>query len=456
MVKSNMRLISLSLVLLLVTLAELAFAGQTMTLEQCIEAGIENNPLLEASRFRVDSAGYDTKSSRADFLPSLSSSYSVNNIFATSSKGPADSDYLDQTAHAFTIKLSQTLYAGSRIVNTYEKAKIMEHVSVAEMHLARFELIFNIETTFYKLMKAREDVISTTDSVNRLTASVRFAEAFLHKQLVPYVDVLAARVDLADAENLLGISKNNRNLQRETLFALMDLPMDQNQKFIDGDYDIFENKPSFQASFQYAMENRPDLKSLEYQFQAANKQQAIAGGKYLPKATFDIGYYYRKSDYDEFSVAAATGIEFDIDQTNKYMMAGITLSWDMFDGGRAYYEMEKYSIEAKKIRALLQDTRNMISTGIRKALYSMSESRQRITSSADALDAAEQNYTSEEKRLKAGISTMQTLLDAQGRLIRAQENRSNAILDYQLAKSELKLMTGDEKRGDPANSAKYP
>ena len=132
------------------------------------------------------------------------------------------------------------------------------------------------------------------------------------------------------------------------------------------------------------------------------------------------------------------------------MMAGITLSWNLFDGGRAYYESKKYSLEAQKFNALAIDARNTISTGIRKALYSMSEAEQRLASSADALIAANENYNSEVKRLNAGISTMQTLLDAQGRLVRTQANKTNAMLDYQLAQSALKLMTGGENVQDDA------
>ena len=86
----------------------------------------------------------------------------------------------------------------------------------------------------------------------------------------------------------------------------------------------------------------------------------------------------------------------------------------------------------------------MISTGIRKALYAMSEAEVRILDSDDALMAAKENYAAQENRLRAGVSTIPALLDAQDRLVRAQVNKNRAILDYQLARSELKLMTGEK------------
>jgi outer membrane protein TolC len=300
------------------------------------------------------------------------------------------------------------------------------------------ELSYNTETTFYKLMKAKEDVITATESVNRLIESVKSAEAFFKKELVPYVDVLQARVDLADAKDKLGVAKNNVNRERVVLFSLMDQPLDPGMEFSGGLNRILKETPAFETSLQYAIENRPDIKSLSYQRDIANKDAKIALGKYLPMVKFDIGYYDQDRDYEKEDVI-------DRDQRNRYWSTGITASWDMFDGGRAWYTKEKHHTEAKKINARIKEVRNMISTGIHKALYSMFEAQQRILSSVEALTAANEAYTREEMRLKAGISTIPSLLDAQGRLIRAQGNKTRAMLDYQLAVSELKFMTGEKE-----------
>ena len=433
-----------SLILSLILLTQLACAtpsiGQTMTLEDCLKAGINNNPSLKASRFGVSSAGHDIKAARADFLPSVSSSYSVNSLASHSSKGPTESDYLDQDTRAFNIKLTQILYAGSRIVNTYEKARIMEQAVKAEMDLEKLELIFNIETTFYKLMKAREDVITATESVNRLAESVKAARAFFQKELVPYVDVLQARVDLADAKDQLGLAKNNVNRERVALFSLMNLSLNPGIQFSGGLYQTLEEKPSFESSLKYALEKRPDIKSLMHQLEITVKEAEIAMGKYLPTINFVIGYYDQNTDYEALG-SSLTG-DYDRDQRNRYWSTGIYATWNIFDGGRSWYEKEKYNTEAEKIKALIKEARNMISTGIYRALYSMSEAHQRMASSADALIAAKEYYEMEEKRLMAGISTIPSLLDAQERLIRSQGNKTRAMLDYQLAAAELKFMKG--------------
>lgn len=417
-----------------------------MTLATCLETGIKNNPTLRASQFSVAAAGYDIKAARADFFPSVSSAYTFTNIASDSSEGPTDTDYLDQDIRSFNIKLTQILYAGSRIVNTFEKAKILEQVANADMDLVMLELRFNIETTFFRLMKARQDVITATESVNRLTESVKAGQAFFQKELVPYVDVLQARVDLADAEDRLWVAKNNVTRERVALFSLMNQPMDPGIEFLGQSYDTLTEIPPFDLSFKSAIENRPDIKSLKHQLEIQNKEADIVMGKYRPVVKVDVGYYDHENDYDARSTLISGN--YDRDQKNRYWSTGIYATWDLFDGGKAWYGKQKYRAEAEKIKALIREMENMISTGIHKALYSMSEARQRITSSVDALAAAREYYAREERRLSAEISTLPSLLDAQDRLIRAQGNKTRAVLDYQLARSELKFMTGEKNRQD--------
>ncbi len=418
-----------------------AAAGRTMTLDQCLEQGIKNNTTLQAARYDVTAAAHDIKAARADFLPSLSSGYSVNEIASISAQGPTETDYIDQNVRQFNIKLTQILYSGARIVNTYDKAKIRKKVIEAQTTMDLLEQVYRIETTFYRLMKAKQDVIIRTESVEKLAESVKSARAFFEKELVPYVDVLQARVDLADANENLGIAENDVNRERVALFALMNLSDDPGVVFSGELAPVVTGIPAFSPTLAKALEDRPDIESLYLQKQMTRKDADIAMGKYLPSVRLDAGYTDSNRDYDAL---ATSGISrFDRDQRNRYWSAGIYVSWELFDGGRAWYEKEKHKTLEQKITALIDEAENTISSGIRRALLAMTEANKRMEGAAGALEAAEEYYALEERRLNAGISTIPDFLDAQSRLIRARGNYAQAILDFRLAESELKLMTGN-------------
>jgi outer membrane protein TolC len=278
------------------------------------------------------------------------------------------------------------------------------------------------------------------ESVDTLQEGVKSAEAFFEKELVPYVDVLQARVDLADAQEKLGIAGNNVNRQRVALFTLMNLPEDPTIEFSGELAPVNPETPDFKATRQNALENRPDIESLTLQLEMAEKDADIAMGKYLPSVRLEAGFNDSNRDYDELGVSGNT--TYDRDQRNQYWTAGVFVNWELFDGGRAWYEKERYKTQAMKLNVLINEAENTISSGLRQALLSMAEAEQRMQGAVKALEAAKEYHALEERRLSAGISTIPDFLDAQSRLVRARGNYAQAVLDFRLAESELKLMTG--------------
>jgi outer membrane protein len=410
-------------------------ATADMMLADCLKYGFENNPSLKAADYGVAASEENRKSVRGDFLPSLSTSYTYNQLGSINSKGPTDTDYLDQATRNFSLRISQVLYAGSRLVNTYDKAKIEKEKQLADKALAKLELAYRMEATFFQLMGAKQDVTVGLESVNRLEEGVKSANAHFEKQLISYAEVLTAEVDLANAEQQLSISKNNVNRKRVALFSLMNMPVDEAIEF-SGGMDFFPKayEREFESCWQIAIKNRPDLDSLEQRVLLSEKDASIALGSYLPTVRLEGGYADQNKAYDKYSSS---------DQRNRYWNAGVTASWDLFDGGRAWYRSRQSNITVSQIKEMIKETQLFIKEGIRKALFSIAEADQRAVGALRAVKAAEENYEVEKHRMEAGLTTIPLLLDAQIRLTRAQSNYIQAMLDYMLGRSELQFMMGE-------------
>jgi outer membrane protein TolC len=416
-------------------------ADQTMTLDQCLSYGYENNPTLKAADFQVAATQENRKSLRADFLPSLSTSYGFNRVVNESSTGLTEDDYLDQFARNFSIQVSQVLFAGFRIRNTHDKAKIDVDRTRANRELARLELTYNIQLAFFELMKAKEDLTLAEESIERLEQGVTSAQAYFDRQLISKAEVLFARVDLADAQQQSSIAGNEVNRKRIALFSLMNKPLDPATTFTGG-LDFFDDgyPAQFDECWQIAKASRPDIESLEKQVDMLLKDIDIAAGTYLPQIRLDLGYYDVDRDYDDPALTAAG--PFERDQRNRYWSAGVTASWDLFDGGRSWYRRKRSINQVYQVQEQVKEIQLSIQEGIRKALFSIAEADDRAAATRVAVSAAKENYAMEERRLDAGLTTISMLLDAQSRLVRAQGNYIQAKLDYQLARAELDFMMG--------------
>jgi len=438
------RLYSYLLILILTLFLGQPVSAQTqMTLDDCLKYGFENNPSLKAADYGVAASEENRKSVRGQFLPSLSTDYSVSPLGSMSSKGPTeDPDYLDQVTRNFSLRISQVLYAGSRIVNSYDKAKIEQEKQKADKALAELELAYRMEATFFQLMGAKQDVKVALESVKNLGEGVNSARAFFEKELISYAEVLTAEVDLANAEQQLSIATNNVNRKRVSLFALMNMPVTETVDFSGGmDFFSKEYEKKFESCWQIAVKNRPDLNSLEQQVHMSEKDADIALGSYLPTVRLNAGYYDNDRDYDK--LGSSYGRAYDRDQRNRYWSAGVSASWQLFDGGQAWYTSQKSNITVNQIKEAIKETQLSIKEGIRKALFTIAEADQRALGALGAVTAAEENYKVEKHRLEAGLTTIPHLLDAQIRLTRAQGNYTQALLDYMLGRSELQFMMGE-------------
>ena len=264
------------------------------------------------------------------------------------------------------------------------------------------------------------------------------ARAFFERELISYAEVLTAEVDLANSEQQLSIAKNDVNRKRVSLFALMNMPVTETIDFSGGmDFFSKEYEKKFESCWEIAVKNRPDLNSLAQQVHLSEKDADIALGSYLPTVRLNAGYYDNDRDYEKVTN------NYDRDQRNRYWSAGVSASWQLFDGGQAWYTSQKSNIAVKQIKEAIKETQLSIKEGIRKALFSIAEADQRASGASGAVKAAEENYKVENHRLKAGLTTIPRLLDAQIRLTRAQGNYTQALLDYMLGRSELQFMMGE-------------
>jgi outer membrane protein TolC len=422
--------------------APVAALGQSLTLAQCLAYAYDHNPSLKAAHYQVAATQDHAKSIRADFLPALSTSYGYSRVGSQSAKGPTDQDYLDQYARNFSLRLSQMLFAGYRIMNSYDKARLDIERTRFDRELARLELAYNIQIVFFELMNAKEDLQVAEESVERLVQGVAAARAFFEKQLISHAEVLTAEVDLAHARQQVSMAKNAVNRSRIALFALMNMPVDPVVSFVNG-LDFYQDPypDEFDECWQQARDNRPDIDSLEMQVAMLEKDVAIAGGKYLPRVQLELGYHDQDRDYDQMAATMAGDV--DRDQRNRYWTAGVTASWDLFDGGRAWYGRKRSLNQINGIKEQITEIQLAIQEGIRKALFTIAEARERTRVAQAAVAAARETYAMEERRLTAGLIPVSMLLDAQIRLARAQGDHARARLDYQLGRAELGFMMGE-------------
>ncbi|MFZ2630266.1 MAG: TolC family protein [Desulfosalsimonadaceae bacterium] len=424
-------------------------AGQQLiyTLPECVARGLKENPRIKAAESDIRKAGSQIGAQRGNFFPTLSASTFAQELQSLQAKGPTESDYLDQDIGVMDFRISQTLFQGFTIFNTYQKAVLGEELSRAQKEQAEMDLILEIQTTFLKLLKASEDARSLESAVKRLEINEKSAAAFYAKQMAPYVAVLQSRVDLADAQQQLSQAKNEVETQKVMMNLLLGIPAEAPV--------IYEGQPSLDVRdadwdlgncLVSANQHRPEIKVAEKSIQMAQKDLAIQLGKFSPRISANYDYYMRNTDYKNEELLV-TGETYDRDQENTYWTAMIQMQWEFNLGGQQFYQQAGARHEVERLFQHRKDMEDRISAQVRTSFLRLEEAKGRIETSGGALEAARESYDRAKKWSQVQMGTISDLLDIQAKLTRAEANRNNAVSDYRLSLAELYYSMGRRNDG---------
>lgn len=407
-----------------------------LDLQDAVELGLDRNHRIQAADHVIEKSSFEVKSVRGRFLPSLSAGYNWTYLDNQKARGRDDPDYLDQNQETWRVSLQQTLFAGKTIVNSYQRAKMQVEASQLEKRGEERELIRKIQEQFLMLLKAKEDQRSLEHTVERLEVGKNAAESFASRQMLPYVEVLQAKVELQEAKQKLSKAKNEVTIHETRLNAMLNLD-DSYEVFYAGELADINLRQQFEISrcIQDALENRTDLKYIEKRIGMVDKEKSIALGRKMPRVSLEMSAIDRTRDYDNEDM-------FQQDQRNQYWTAGVNVEWQIFSGGEQYYRYKGIDREIKRFESLRDDTASAIRTEVRSAYLRLEEARQRVSATRSNLETAREGYAMEEERLDRRIGTIQALLNAQDRLTRSDANLNQALLDYQRALADLYFAMG--------------
>jgi len=419
-------------------------------MKQCIDRGLEVSPQIRAAKYKMQKAASERKGARSGFFPDLSASASYQDLNSIEAEGPTDQDYIDQDIGIYSVRLSQTLFAGFTVLNSLQKAELKKQLARAQKKQTEMKLIQQIQYYFLELQKSKQEIGSLNQAIERLEVNQKSAQSYFDVQMAPYLQVLQAEVDLADAKQQLSKAKNKKKQSKTQLNVLLDLSGKERVHY-EGDLKncTFSFGKDMKDCLEYALDNRPQIRVAQKSMKMAEEEVDIAQGKFYPRVNADLNYYVRDNDYDEPGTQSNpfTGetTKYDRDQENTYWSGSVKLQWKFNTGGREYYRHETAQNEVLRLEQQLKQTLNQVEIQVKTSYNSLKEAKSRIRSTKKALEGAQESYNRARQRLENEMGTISQVLDAQARLRRAEANYNQALADYKISLAELYYSMGKKK-----------
>ncbi len=244
----------------------------------------------------------------------------------------------------------------------------------------------------------------------------------------------------------MSVNLNNINTQRQqalnavqqqenALKFYMGMPIQTPIKLPITDFEISQlastEKPDVKRRTEYVLLEK------QLQLYTYNKKAIIA--EYYPSLSLTAGYNYIGQGPELPWFAKPS----DNVYWSDFSSIGVNLKVPIFNGFATRSRVRKADIQLRETEADMEDTKLSLDlayenavTQINNSLITINNQKENVKLAQEVLDNTQNNY-------QQGLATLTDLLDSETSYIEAQNNYTNALLDYKLAEVQLIKAKGE-------------
>ncbi|MBN1545678.1 MAG: TolC family protein [Syntrophaceae bacterium] len=414
--------------------------GPRMTLRESIDTALKNSVLIHGAQEGVKGAQAQKNEAFTAFLPKFSTSYSYTRLneeptttfIAPPSYQPTTVAVGTQDNYNWSVEATQPIFAGGAIWNNYQLSKQGLALSQKEEERTVQDIVQEVKTTYFNVLRAEKVLIAAKQSVELLQAHRDTAQQFFDVGLIPKNDLLYSEVELANGKQNLVRAENSLELAKASFNTALRRDISAEVQLED----MLTETPfglTFEECLQTALGNRPELKAYQLKVDQAQSLVKIARSGYFPTISV-VGNYSKFGDEADVS-----GSEFQQQESWNVMAVA---NWNFWEWGKTKFQVDYSLAQENRSKDDLTNAQDQITLEVKNAFLIVKESEKQIPVTKKAIEQAEENYRINKERYQEQVATSTEVLDAQTILTRAKSDYANALGIYHISQARLERVMG--------------
>jgi outer membrane protein len=363
--------------------------------------------------------GYVTEQNLTRNLAALGIGFRIPGVQIPTFVGPFDLFDARVTANASIIDFSS--------FRNYQASKAGLASARSDRDNTAEQVAADVAKAYLQILRARAQVEAVQADIEVGEAILKTAEDQKNAGTGTGLDVVRARVELANVRQRLLVAQNNQSRSQLLLLRAMNLKLDTDIDLTDS-LRLIPVDPAFiDRALDLAMENRQDLKAQEQREERARLSASATSFERAPSLAF-IG------DYGTIGPSITSAVP-----TRSY---GASLRVPVFDGGRREARRSESESQFRQQHVRTDDLRQEIELQVRTAIDNLRSAEAQVQVAEEGLTLSDAELAQARRRFEAGVGTSLEVTDAQSRLERARDNRIEALFSYNQARIDLGVATG--------------
>ena len=415
------------------------FGQEVLTKSNAVKYVLDNNYGIKIQENNVEIAENNAGILNSGYLPTLSTNlgwdFSLQDRLAEiEGNEPLNQNDLETQRYNASLDLNYTIFDGLGRIYNYKQLKLQHNLSQLEARETIENTLVQMFSVYFELARRFKNVAILENTLNLSKERLKRVDYQFKYGQINKLAVLNAEVDVAnDSINLINENQNLDNIKRDLMVVLNEeLPAE----FVVDTTVNFVPLLEIENFITSAKENNVSVQIIEENLLISEYDRKLSFTGYLPRLDLFGSYGWNRNISPESPFFPGSI------QTTKGYSAGVSLSWNLFDGGQTSVRIQnaKIAYETQQLQkeSIVQSVDRDIQNAYqnyKNRLYIFELQNKNVITNQNNFDRTFQQF-------KIGQISSIEFRQAQLNLLNAQTSLNLAKFDAKLAEVQLLQLTG--------------
>lgn len=411
---------------------------QQLTLKDAVSYALQHKADAEKARLNVEKSKYQIQEVRANALPNvavtgglihnpkLQATYVDGSAFGAPGilKLELGQRWTSQANAQLTqLLFNQTVFMGLKAARTTREFYQLNQ------ELTEAQIIEKVASAYYQVYQTKEMLANIESNLALTEKTAQIIEGLHQTGLAKKIDLDRTTVAVNNLKSAQQQAVNGLQLAQNALKFMIGMPIEQ---------EISLPNEEFQPNYEFAFEKESNSKRIE--LQVLEKQKSLLEINVKAKRAAYYPSLALVGNYGWLGMGPKNPLvygEKDKVYWSDFSSIGLNLSIPIFSGFGTRAKVKQAQIELESLETDIKDTRLAMDLAYENARNQITNSLLTIQTQQENVKLAEEVLADTQNNYEQGLATLTELLDAERSLAYAQNNYTNAVLQYKLAEIEM-------------------
>lgn len=433
------------LTLLTFSIATNAQEVKELTLKEAIKFALDNKADSKKAKLNIENSEYQIQEIRSRALPQISANGNVTynpilqlNALPGDFFGTPGTTILAPLGQKWTstagISLTQSLFDQSVFTGLKAAKSTREFYQINE-ELTEEQVIELVANAYYQVYVQQQKLTVTDNNLVNTNKVKNIIQGQFENGLAKKIDLDRITVRVNNINSLRQQILNAITLQENALKFYIGMPIENKISIPKTEFEVIPQDLTIKNSST----DRNEYLLLKKQEQLLEFQKKSIQAQYYPTLSFTGNYnYIGQGPEMPLFAKPADGVYW-----SDFASIGLNLKVPIFTGFGTRAKVRQANNAIENLKVDIEETKLSLDLGfenakkqIENSLITINNQKENVQLAQEVLNNTNNNYTQ-------GLASLTDLLDAENALVDAQNNYTNAILEYKLAEIQLIKSKGE-------------